>query len=289
MAYTIRPARPEDKTAITAFADDTFEWGDYIIEAFDDWVADASGVVVVAVDADDTAIALSRLGLQSATEAWLQGVRVRRDWRRQGVASALTDHLGRWALENGCRVMRLAVEAENTAARSQFQDSGFRPVGDWVQATRSIGEASPVPAGNGGRRVPAEEQFVPAHSSETVPAFMSWSAGPLAKPTRGLFAVRSMWRRLAESDLERAARHEAFWIARPGWVVAARRGDQLEVAWLETREDDAYDSMRALVDLASKQEAEGIAVTIPAVGWLTSAARRIGCDLFPVTVYERPL
>jgi hypothetical protein len=98
-----------------------------------------------------------------------------------------------------------------------------------------------------------------------------------------------MWRRLTESDLERSARHEAFWMARPGWVVAARRGDQLEVAWLETREEDAYDLMRALVDLASKQEAEGIAVTIPAVGWLTSAARRIGCDLFPVTVYERPL
>ena len=132
MAYTIRPARPEDKTAITAFADDTFEWGDYIIEAFDDWVADASGVVVVAVDADDKAIALSRLGLQSATEAWLQGVRVRRDWRRQGVASALTDHLGRWALENGCRVMRLAVEAENTAARSQgprFRFSSCRRLG----------------------------------------------------------------------------------------------------------------------------------------------------------------
>ena len=75
----------------------------------------------------------------------------------------MADHLSDWAAARKARVIRLVVEERNEPARHQVERSGFRAVGDWVRATRSIGEASPVPAGNGGRRVPATEQLVPAN------------------------------------------------------------------------------------------------------------------------------
>ena len=246
-------------------------------------------MLIVGVDEKDTAIAISRAALVSPTEAWFQGARVRENWRRKGIAVAMAAYGTSWVTDRGAQVARLVVEDWNTPARLQVERSGFRAIGDWVRAARSVGEASPVPTGNGGRRVSAQEQLVHAHTSETVAAFMSWSAGPLARPTRGLFTARWTWRRLTETDLEEAARHEALWTARSGWVMAARRREQLEVAWLGTREEDAVDLMRAIVDLATKQEAESIGMTLPAVGWLTSAARRAGCDLHPMTVYEMSL
>ena len=68
--------------------------------------------------------------------------------------------------------------------------------------------------------------------------------------------------------------------------MAALHRDQLEVSWIETRESDAVDLMRALVDLANKRDAESIGMTLPDVGWLTKAARHAGCDLRPITLYE---
>ncbi len=286
MPFSIRPARADDKASIASFTENTFDWGDYVADRFDDWLEDAKGVSIVGVDADDTAISISRVTLLTPAEAWFQGARVREDWRRRGVAGAMVEYGSEWATTRGAQVGRLAVEAWNTPARLQVERSGFRAVGDWVRATRTVGDASPIPAGNGGRRVSAQEQLVRAHAAEAVPAFMSWSTGSLARPTRGLFAVRWRWQRLTEVDLEQAARNEALWTARSGWVMAARRDEQLEVAWLETREDDAVDLMRAIVDLATKLEAESIGVMLPAVGWLTTAARRAGCELHPMTVYE---
>ncbi len=286
MSFSIRPARAGDKAAIASFTQNTFDWGDYVTDRFDDWLDDPKGVSIVGVDHDDTAISISRVTLLSPAEAWFQGARVRKDWRRRGVAGAMVVYGSEWARDRGARVGRLAVEAWNRPARLQVERSGFRDVGAWVRATRSVGDASPIPAGNGGRRVSAQEQLVRAHAAEAVPAFMSWSTGSLARPTRGLFSVRWRWQRLTKFDLEQAAKHEALWTARSGWVMAARRNERLEVAWLETREDDAVDLMRAVVDLATKLETESIGVMLPAVGWLTTAARRAGCELHPMKIYE---
>lgn len=287
--YDIRPAQASDKDAVAAFTKDTFEWGDYVADRFDRWLEDPHGIPIVAVDTDDVAVAISYASLLSPREAWFQGVRVHPDHRRRGIAGRLAEYASVWAIENGAVVARLAIEDWNKPARGQVERDGFRSVGDWVRAYRSIGDASPLPAGNGGRRVPAQEQLVKAHTAEATPAFMAWGTSPLNRAARGLFGVHWRWRRLTEDDLSQAARHDALWIARSGWVMAAPDRDRFEVGWLETREDDAHDLMRAIVDLALNQGAEALGINVPAVTWLTTAARRAGCDLHPMIVYEKPL
>lgn len=289
MAYRIRHGRLDDQDHIAAFTRETFTWGDYVAGALPTWVADPNGLVVVAVADDDVPVAMSRATMLSPAEAWFQGARVHPDHRRRGLAGAMASSLESWAAQRGARVARLLVEEWNAPARAQVEHDGFRPVGDWGFAERAVGAASPLTGGNGGRRVPALEQLVRAHSAEAEPAFMSWSAGPLGRAGRGMLAVGWTMRRLTVADLEAAGRDGALWAARSGWVVATRDEESIDVGWLETREEDAPDLMRALVDLAMKRDAERLTAKLPAVRWLTTAARRAGCEVHGLVVYEKPL
>ena len=286
VSYTIRPALARDKVAIAGFTRDTFSWGDYVADKFDEWIEDSSGQVIVAADDMDNAIAVSRVSLLSPAEAWFQGARVREDCRRQGIAGAMAEFGTRWARQRGALVGRLVIEHWNAAARAQVEREGFRAAGDWVRAHRPLGAASPVPADNGGRRITAMEQLVPAPVAEAEPAFISWSSGPLARAARGLFAVAWTWRRLIDTDLEAAGRHDGLWMVRSGWGMAAPRGDLFEVGWIETREENAVDLMRALVDHATRRNAKSIGIMMPEVDWLTTAARQAGCDLDHYSVCE---
>ena len=49
-APAVRLARPDDHSAIAAFTQDTFDWGDYVADAFPRWLADENSAVLVAVD-----------------------------------------------------------------------------------------------------------------------------------------------------------------------------------------------------------------------------------------------
>ena len=111
-------------------------------------------------------------------------------------------------------------------------------------------------------------------AAEAEPAFMSWTAGPLGRAGRGLFAIGWSFRRLTTDDLVASARHEALWAARSGWAIGARNDETFEVSWLETSREDAVDMVRALVDLATASGAERIALWIPDVTWMRAAARR---------------
>lgn len=281
----IRAARAEDKAAVAAFTSDTFVWGDYVGDKFDEWIAQPNARLLVAVDAADAPIALARAVTLSPTEAWFSAARVHPDWRGQGIAGRLAEELKVWARAQGAQVGRLLIEDWNEASIRHVTKIGMRSVAAFSWCERAVGDASPFPGGNGGRRVPAQERLRPTKSAEAEPAFMSWSVGELGTASRGLVGVGWTFRRLTPDDLVAAAKHDALWEARSGWALGARDENAFQVGWVETRPEDAGDFLRAIVDVASGSGAESLSVWLPAVDWALRAARRAGCELHPMTVY----
>lgn len=284
----IRPAQSVDRDAIAPWTADTFSWGDYVSDRFDDWLGDPNGQIMVA-EVDGDVVAVAYAVMVSSQEAWAQGMRVHPDHRRSGIGTAVGEALWDWARHRGAAVIRLVVEKWNEPAQGQVDKMGFRPVCDWFYAERGVGDNSPVPEGNGGRRVPAEERLRPANTAEAEPAFLSWATSDLAATARGMFARHWVWLRLTEEHLKQGAKDRTLWSGRPGWALAEADRGHLSVHWLETAETDARAMVRALIDRAADGDFERVTAMIPAVGWLRQAFERSGFELNPLTVWTKTL
>lgn len=288
-AVTIRPARATDRDAIAAFTESTFEWGDYVADAFEWFLEQPASLTLVAVDDTDQAVAMGRARIVTPTEAWFHAMRVREDYRGRGLAGDVASVLCRWAGGEGAVVGRLLVENWNESSIRHVEKAGFRKVVSVARATKPIGEASPNPDGNGGRRVPSSLRARPAHAADAAPAYSSWSVGELGRAMRGLAGGHWTFARLTVERLAAAARAGAFWEIGGGWAVAEASEGALEVGWLETRPEDATDLVRALLDLAVSSGVEGIALWLADVDWLLRSVRRLGFELEPMAVFATEL
>lgn len=132
MTRTVRPARPDDHDAVSAFTDDTWperDVGDYIPDVFPEWVAgDGPDQRTVVAEVEGTVAGLCQARLLSADEAWLQGMRVHPDHRGEGHGAALVDGLFEWCVDRGATVARNMVFGWNTAGLGQSRAVGFEPV-----------------------------------------------------------------------------------------------------------------------------------------------------------------
>jgi GNAT superfamily N-acetyltransferase len=285
---TIRPATLDDIPAISEWTRDTFPWGDYIPHVLAGWIDDDTGRVFVA-EVDGTVVALARVAMLAPDEAWAQGMRVHPEHRRRGYGTGITAALAEWAGDQGAKVIRLSIEQWNTNAQGKVVGLGFRPVCDWHHGERAIGESSPVPEGNGGKRVSPPERLRTAHSAEAEAAYMSWVGGELARAARNLFQIRWRWQRLTLDHLVLAAKNQNLLEGRPGWAIAELDEADYAVHWIETAPSDARAMMLAIVDKAAESGAETLEVMIPAVPWLERELRRLGFEIHPLTVWAKSL
>ncbi|MDY6780172.1 MAG: GNAT family N-acetyltransferase [Halobacteria archaeon] len=152
----IREARPEDRDAVFEFASETWSreeikegkdegeeedaddegisggettprdgW-DYIPEVWDDWLEADEGVVLVAVPEDgDDAVGVVRVTAFLTGEAWLEGMRVHPDHRREGVATALTDEALDVAAKRNAEVVRSMTFEWNEQGVELLESLGF--------------------------------------------------------------------------------------------------------------------------------------------------------------------
>lgn len=289
MEFTIRRAREDDRDTVAAFTTDTFEWGDYISEVFSHWLNDPSGQLIVATDADDAPVALGRGVMLSETEAWLQGFRVSESWRRRGLASALVEELVSWAVGREAQIVRLLTEGWNTPAQLQVEKGGFGRVSDWIVGKREIFKPSPDTQSNGGQRAKARRKLELAHSSEAIPAWVSWRSGPLVRPSRGLHVDGWRWSKLTAEHLERAGKRGRLWTSQAGWVVTRRDETVLYADWVECSEESSVDMVKSIIDLAVESHAELLRITVPDVDWMVAALDKTGFENSVMHLYERPL
>src|SRR5215472_8242296 len=129
MASTeIRPARQEDREAVLAFCMHTWDWGDYIESAWDEWLRDPQGKMYVAT-VDDRPVAVSRFRMLTPTEAWLEGMRVDPAYRQHGLAMAINNVMLAEAKRRGATIARLMTESTNTAAIHVIERGFMQRVG----------------------------------------------------------------------------------------------------------------------------------------------------------------
>lgn len=289
MEYTIRLATPEDKAAIAPFTTDTFDWGDYVQERYDDWLADERSHNLVTTF-EGAPIAFARSRMLSPTELWLQGGRVHPDHKGKQIIEGLTKAMETWGVSQGARISRNLIEDWNSPAQRSVEKQGYRKVSQWCFATREIKNRDPQPTGNGGKRVRGDERIRPASSAEAEPAYMAWSTSDLMRSGRSLFAADWAWRRLTLEDLNVSARNDALYESASGWAIITRTSEQfLNVSWMMTNPDDTFRLIRAILDWAIETDAKGLEFFAPATDEMTSAFDRIGCTTKPMSIWERSI
>ncbi len=147
----VRAARAEDKDAILAFCRQTFNWGDYISEVWDDWLHDTRGRMFVGL-ADRNPVGMMHVALLDDEAAWMEGMRVHPDFRRRGVASCMDATGRKYARECGFQLARLATGRDNIVAQNTLCSLGYTRVGRYAEWT-----AKPV-SGTLADRLVATEQ-----------------------------------------------------------------------------------------------------------------------------------
>jgi len=272
---------------VAAFTQQTFEWGDYVAGAFQDWLEDPNTAVFVATTEGDTAIGLVRSAMVSPVEAWLASARVHPGHRRRGLASALNDLCMQWARERGALVARLVIEDWNEQARRQVLRLGFRSVGSWTFGTLDL-EGAGVSGWPRNGRFSADWELEGADETDAEPAFGTWGTSDLARAAHGLIPFDWTWRAMTLEDVLEAARSGELLGGPEGWTIAGVEGSEprLNVRWLSAPEEGAVGLIGGLTRYGRDRFGR-IDFRIPALRRLDAGLDELGYTISHLTVFEK--
>lgn len=281
MTTGVRSARKEDVPGIIEWTSNTFAWGDYLPERISNWIDDPHSEVLVWVDDSDAPIAVAHAVMLSPTEGWLEAARVHHVHRRSGLGTALNRAGVTWARDNGAAVVRLAIEADNEAARAQVEHLGYRQTSTWVYAWIEV---------RPDHRVSHDLRLRLAPRSDVDAAWMFWSTGELAHAGRSFIANGWQWRKALPNDLLEAAKDGELLQNPAGWVIADQHDDDVtRVRWLATTREEAPRLLDGLLALAADRESAGLTVKLPNIGWAGEALVRAGGEPKEILIYSLPV
>ncbi|MGD8628346.1 MAG: GNAT family N-acetyltransferase [bacterium] len=121
----LRDAKPADRDAVLEFCRNTWiGYGDYIPRVWDKWIRDRRGRFILA-ELDGTPIGMAKISDFGRGEVWLEGLRVTRRHRRQGIAHLIHLEVVKTLRRIKPRVVRYCTGATNTASRKVGAKVGF--------------------------------------------------------------------------------------------------------------------------------------------------------------------
>jgi GNAT superfamily N-acetyltransferase len=275
----IRAARPEDRPAMERICAQTWDWGDYVPEVWDGWLAGvarspaigSSGVGVLIVgEWEGQVVALSRIDFQTRDQVWLEAMRVDPDYRRRGIAGQFLDYSINFALERGARVVRLGTGGNNTPVHLIAVRAGMERVGIYVQWN-----AEPLPEG------PPLVCLAPGQEARLL-AFLDGSR--VLAHTRGLYSVDWAWQELtAERAVQflaasQVAAHypQEIGLAALALIHADPDGEELWIGFADGQFQAVADLATRIRTSAARQGIGKVRVMLPDLEWLRDAFRTAG-------------
>jgi len=265
----IRPARPDDRPAMERICAHTWEWGDYLPQVWDHWLADPAGPVLVGERAGRV-VALSKITFQPEGQVWLEGMRVDPEYRRQGIARQFLDHSLTYARQHGARVVRLGTGSHNEPVHRMAAHAGMERVGAYLLWT-----AGPLPDN------PGPTILTPAHAAQ-VQALLT--GGSMLAHTHGLCNVRWTWQEFSPTYIARllAAGQMVAQPAPDGSLAALAavpfdpEDETLWIGLIEGQPDAIASLATAIRGHAARIGAARIQVMLPGLDWLQDLFRTAG-------------
>ena len=265
----IRPARPDDRPAMERICAHTWEWGDYIPEVWDDWLADEQGLPIVG-ELAGRVVALSRLRFQAPDQLWLEGMRVDAEHRRRGIGRQFLEHSIAFAQERGARVVRLSTSYHNIPVHTLTAQAGMEYLGAYQLRT-----AVPLPD------VP-DPVFLSAKHGDQVRAFLSDS--PMLAYTHGLYSLDWAWQELSAARVAQFLEGGQFaaQLSPDGRLLALAilqaypEGYELWISFIDGEAAALTELATAIRGHAARLGAEKVQVMVPDLGWLRADLSRAG-------------
>lgn len=123
----IRKAKLSDKKPILAFLHRTFQWGDYVANVWDTWLARKT---LLTLEENGKPIGICNASL-SKHQLWIEGLRINPKFRRRGYASTLVLKAEASAKQGGRRISRMLIAQGNTRSLKMARSLGYRIEGKW--------------------------------------------------------------------------------------------------------------------------------------------------------------
>jgi len=139
----IEPVKSEDKQAVLQITRNTWSWGDYIADVFDEWLT--SGIFLKATWPSGELAGIVH-GVVYRGFVWIEGLRVSEKFRRMGVGSSLV----RAVIEASRRpTARALILDSNTPSLSLFKAMGFAEVAEvyYHEGDRPVSDLRGRPSG----------------------------------------------------------------------------------------------------------------------------------------------
>ena len=128
----VRKARSSDREAVFRFCEKTWSWGDYVPKVWDKWLKERNNPVFVAA-INSMPVGISHLSVDKPSEVWLSAARTDPNYRRMGVATAITRKCLEYAKKKGAKVARLVTGSNNEAAQAVLEKLDFEPIAEFVE------------------------------------------------------------------------------------------------------------------------------------------------------------
>lgn len=276
-ALHIRPGTLYDLSQVQEFSSKTFSWGDYVPSAWQGWVRSKRGDLLVA-ELDSTIVGTIHVRYLEHREAWLEGVRVRREYRQRGIAGQLVQAAHECARQKKCRVIRLETNAKNINARKTFEKFGYQQLVEYRGFKASVrdGDLDEIKLARV-RDVNAcwelwQGSWVQRASKCVVPAVYGWR-----------------WWELTRNRLLQDVREKRVWLAGRAFMVTRFMDEDLDITLLVGEKRDAKKLLHAARVLAKQRGRANAYWNVPHVprasAWADAAGYKFDED--GILIYAR--